>query len=289
MTEWFPAGRLVLYAFSAGFIAGTLGLLWLFLSTSRGLRYTAERRNGEGASRTGRAAFVTPSKWIDETERLRKRLEYAPLKLYTADKSYGQKDCHPISEKIDALLSKVQRDYVQSWHGKISGRSLFTNEVDSTIRTALVNILNRLSSVDVADVTVSRLLPVLTVHVRDFSEAERIVKSEKFGATVTDSSAFDRAVASRFRNGITHQAVCSPDPDSRDAQHRYLRKTVLRILPLILPPSMMTSSLACVLIQEVLAGAVLLPLMQMLTDPDFWNQLIASQVSHTKLFFILLY
>ena len=282
MTEWFPVGRLLVYAFLAGSVAGIFGILWLTISTSRGSRFNAESNSGGGTRRVKTATFLKPAKLVEETERLRKRLEYAQIKIYAAASDHGKSE-NPISQKIDALLSNVQQDYVKTWHDRISRRSAFTNEVDLTIRTALLSILDRLSAIDVADVAISRFLPLLTAHVRDFSEAERIVRGEKLGGKVTESDEFDHAVASRYRNGKIHQAAVYSKTNNQGLQYQYLRKMVLRIFPYIFPSNMMTSSLVCVLVQEILAGAILLPFMQMLVEPDFWNQLIASQVSLTAL------
>lgn len=275
VTDWFPTGRLILYAFLAGAIAGLLSLLWLIVSTSRGSRYLAGRNEDDGIRNVRTALFVKPSRWEHETKRLRQSLDYKQIKIYEGARNGLNGRNHLLSQRIDSLLSNVQRDYISSWHSKISGRSAFTNEVDFTIRTALISILDRLSAVDLAGVAVSQFLPIITAHVRDFANAERAAWGERSSKETLDSD----ELAKRYRNGRVHHAASLSYSDTQPIQHQHLRNLVLGILPSILPSNMMTSPLVCVLIQEVIAGAILLPLMQALVEPDFWNQLIISQVS----------
>ena len=284
VTDWFPTGRLILYAFLAGAIAGLLGLLWLIISTSRGSRYLSGRNEDDGIRKVRTASFVEPSRWEHETDRLRQSLNYKQIKICE-----GARDGHDgrnglLSQRIDLLLSNIQRNYIKSWHSRISGRSAFTNEVDFTMRTALISVLDRLSKVDIADVAVSQFLPIITAHVKDFADAERAAWGERLSRDAVDSDELVHIVVRKFRNGKVHHAASLSRLNARNIQHEHLRNTVLGILPSILPQNMMTSSLVCVLMQEVIAGAILLPLMQAFTEPDFWNQLIISQVSSLRFF-----
>ena len=67
--------------------------------------------------------------------------------------------------------------------------------------------------------------------------------------------------------------------DTKLVQQEYLRKLVVRLMPEILPESMMKSKAVSVIIKEIVACAVLASVMQMLSDPDTWNQLMEAYVS----------
>jgi sorting nexin-25 len=61
-------------------------------------------------------------------------------------------------------------------------------------------------------------------------------------------------------------------------QQEHLRRTVVRLLPEILPENVIRSRAVSVLLKEIVACAVLSPVMQLLSEPDTWNQLMEAYV-----------
>lgn len=181
-----------------------------------------------------------------------------------------------LSDSLDNLLDWTLRDYVSSWYTKITPNLSFVNEIERAIRTALINIRDRIFDVDIVEVVVSRVVPLVTAHLKDFYEAERAIRGKNLNRNVTESVELDLAIAGKYRDGKLHPASSLAYADLKLVQQEYLRRMLVRLLPEILPESMIKSRVVFVLIKEIVSCAVLAPLMQLMSDPDTWNQLMEA-------------
>jgi sorting nexin-25 len=187
-----------------------------------------------------------------------------------------------VSDSIDVLVGLVLRDFVKSWYGGISKSPTFVNEVDRAVRAALGEIRDRLLAVDMVETVVSCMIPLVTEHLRASYEAERAVRGRKLSRNVTDSEELDVAIAAKYKDGRLHPAASLAYSNTTPIQQQHLRSIVARLLPRVMPPTMTTSAAVNVLIKEIVACAVLSPVMQMLADPDTWNQLMEGYVSLSR-------
>ena len=159
--NWVPTLRWAGYAFVAGLIFPVLGLIALLLLTSRGSQY-GERNN---LRRPNGVAFLAATSWENEMDALHVRQSYQKEPLYP--------ESFVVSSGLDDLLELIVGDFVNSWYSSISKNPVFTNEVDKTIRMALVSIRDRLLSMDITEVVTTRFIPIITAHFKDFYEACR--------------------------------------------------------------------------------------------------------------------
>lgn len=251
------------YTLVLGFLLATASLLGLVLLTTRS-RILA-RDNG----RTGPSvAFIAPDRWQKEVRSIRSQPAYHPGSLYPQS--------FVVSEEIDELLSFITRDFISSWYQNISPNPVFVNEVDRVIRTAVGNLRDKLLGEDLVSLIVSRIFPILTSHIREFDVAERLVRGRNLTRNVTESEELDLAIASKYREGRLHPAAVLSHSDQRLVEHEYLRKIAVGLLPQLFPGSILNSRIVSVLMREVLACAVLHPLISILSEPDTWNQLVEA-------------
>ena len=264
LISWAPVLRFLGYAFVAGASIALLATGALVLLSTR-----KKQDVGQLARRTPRiAAFVAPKAWQEETEWLSTKAIYRRTPLYPPS--------FMISDSLDDLLDCILRDYVTSWYSKISRNSNFVNEIERALRNALLNISDRLFAVDIVEVAVSRIVPIVTAHLKEFYEAERVVRGKNLNRNVTESDELDIAIAGKYRDGKLHPAASLAYSDLKLVQQEYLRRTIVRLLPEVLPESMIKSRAVSVLIKEIVSCAVFAPLMQMLSDPDTWNQVMEA-------------
>ncbi|CAG9989701.1 unnamed protein product [Clonostachys byssicola] len=258
--SWLPALRWVWYAFVAGLVVSVLGFLALIGLTSRLPPEAKPRPDG--------VKFMGSSTWRTEVDGLRERQRYtkAPLDL----------EAPLVSKAVDDLLELITRDFVCSWYSNISPNPVFPNEVDRAIRMALFGLRDSLRNKDFAELITSRIVPILTAHFRDFYDAEKAVRGRKLNRSVTESEELDLAIASKFREGRLHPAASLSFPDLKMIQQDYLRNVVTNILPKVLPPEMLTSRAVSVLIREIVSCSVLSPVLQTLSEPDTWNQIMEN-------------
>lgn len=258
--SWFTALRWAGYAFGGGLLAGLFALLGALLLFARNPTDRRPRPRG--------AAFVDRQKWRAEVDALRKRQTYSKLSLGLPSPR--------VSTAVDDLLALILRDFVQSWYSNISKNSVFPDQVDHAVRLAIISLLDRLRHKDIAELVTSRIVPILTAHFHDFYEAERSVRGKKLNRSVTESEELDLAVASKYNDGRLHPAASLSFPDTKMVQQDYLRSLVARILPNVLPGNMLSSRAVSTIVKEIVGCAVLFPVMQLLSDPDIWNQVMEN-------------
>jgi sorting nexin-25 len=259
-----PVLRFLGYAFTLGCLLTFLALLAATLTVSR------SRTAYEGLSMPPNLhpALTTPSKWATEVAILQRSRQYQSAQLY--DKSFV------VSQALDALISLALRDFVSSWYQNVTKSPVFVNEVDKNIRTALARLRDRILNEDMVNLVVSRIVPLITAHLKDFDQAERAVRGRSLNRNVTESEELELAIAAKYKDGKLHPAASLAYSDTKTMQQEHLRKLLVRVLPDLLSPSMMASRATMVLVKEIVACAVLAPIMQLLSDPDTWNQIIEA-------------
>ncbi|RKF59539.1 Structural protein MDM1 [Erysiphe neolycopersici] len=262
--SWIPSLRWATYAFVIGLVLPALGLIVLLLFTSRRITLKEKR----SIRRPGGAAFLAPALWSKEIVALKARQEYKKQLLYT--------DSETISDVSNEVLNFIARDFINSWYSGISKSPVFMNEVDKVIRVALVNLRDRLLALDFATVLIARFVPILTAHFREYYNAERAVRGKYLNRTVTESEELDLAIAAKYNNGKVHPAVCLSYSDTKLLQQNYLRSVIKDLLPQLLPESCLASRASSALINELVVCTILTPTIQLLAEPDTWNQILES-------------
>ncbi|KAM5350487.1 hypothetical protein ACJ41O_006992 [Fusarium nematophilum] len=258
--RWLPVLRWAGHAFVAGSLVTLAVLLAALVLVSR--------RPSDRILRPHGAAFLGPKAWRSEVQALRQRQSYTSTAI--------DPECPSVSHAVDGLLGLIVRDFVSSWYSNISRNPAFSNQVDKAIREALLSLRDSLRDKDLAEIVTSRLVPILTAHFRDFYDAEKSVRGKKLNRSVTESEELDLAIASKFRDGRLHPAASLSFPDTKMVQQDYLRSLVSKIVPQILPENMLSSRAVSTVIREIVGCAVLFPVVQLLSDPDTWNQLMEN-------------
>ncbi|KAI0505516.1 PXA domain-containing protein [Xylaria bambusicola] len=261
---WFPSIRWVGHAFVAGLVVALAGILLLILGTSRGSVYNQRHKS----SRPNGVTFAAPGVWRKEIISLKARQTYIKAPLYAESPA--------LSRALDDLLELIIRDFVTSWYSNISKNPVFANAVDKAIRRVLVAIQARLFDVDLVEVITSRVVPIFTAHFRDAYDAERAVRGRKLNLDVTESEELDLAIASKYNDGKIHSAVSLAYSDTKLVQQDYLRQMVVGILPKVLPKRLLESRAVSSIVREIVSCAVLFPVVQLLSEPDTWNQLMEN-------------
>lgn len=265
LTDLVPSLRWIPHAFLAGAIAALFGVFYL-LTSSRGVEYRQHGSN-ERAPRV-RPAFTRPVAWQEEKTALQSRAEYRRPMIFPEAVTF--------SRAVDGLLDLIIRDNVTSWYRNISTRPLFQHEIDRCIRSMLLSLAARLTNYDLVEIGVANVLPLITTHMNEFYDAERAVRGKDLSHNVTESEELNTAIAGKYKGGKLHEAAALANTDTTLTQQGHLRALVAKLLPLLLPDNMKSSPAVTVLVREIVSCAVIAPVVQMLLDPDIWNQLIVN-------------
>lgn len=178
-----------------------------------------------------------------------------------------------ISAALNEILILIVRDFVLTWYKDISSSPSFPTAVSAMLHSTLGRLLSKLSSADLSSIIVKRVLPKVTAHVEQFQESEIALRGAGLERRLTESEELDMLLASRYAGrSKLHPAVNNLSSSfTKQAEENHLKSLLDRVLPLILPLDESRSPALCVVIREIAASSVMYPLMDMLTDPDFWN------------------
>lgn len=215
-------------------------------------------------------AFTSPTIWEKEVEASTFEDTYLSVPLYPPS--------FVISEALDALLQSVSREFITSWFSNVSKDPSFPLLVEKQIRHALARLRDRLQTIDIVEVFVGKIVPLLTTHLNEFSVAEKAVRGKHLENSLTESEELDLAIAAKYRDGKLHPAASLAFSDMKLAQYEHLRVIATRLLSSLIPEKEQKSRGLGILLREVVALAILHPAMTMLSDPDFWNQLTEALV-----------
>lgn len=180
------------------------------------------------------------------------------------------------SPTLQLVLSLIQKSFIDPWYHRISPAETFPSTLDVTIGHSVSIVTERFSQVDVPAMLVSRVIPHLTRHLQEYRKVEHLITPlTTLGAQEIDPMTLLRK---HFPPGYLHPALPSiSTTDSRPALEAYFRRRVRAILMILLPPSERQSEAAMIIATEILTCCVLCPVIEMLSDPDFWNRTIEEQ------------
>lgn len=210
------------------------------------------------------ARFTRPLVW-SKIEKQRRQEQAAKYRTPIAD------TMPQFSEAVDQVIELIMRDYVAGWMRAITPEVVLQQRIEELLRIVLIRLKSRVMDLDLTQLLVTRLVPKVTAHVNDFRKAEMALRGNSLERSLTESDELDIMVAGKFRNGKLHRAL-STSISTKATEEAYLRNVVQTILPTLLPKSEVQSEILRHLLRELLVGAVLRPIMDLLSDPDYWNQ-----------------
>ncbi|CAL1694469.1 unnamed protein product [Somion occarium] len=183
-----------------------------------------------------------------------------------------------ISAALNDILIMIVRDFVLTWYKEISSSPSFPTAVSVTIHSSLQRLISRIESLDLPALIVKRILPKVTAHIEQFRQSEMALRGAGLERRLTQSEELDLLLASRYASrggGKLHSAVDNLSSTfTKQTEEAHLRELIDKALPHILPEKEAGSKALKIVVREIMASSVLYPVMDMLSDPDFWNKSI---------------
>ncbi|RPD82274.1 PhoX domain-containing protein [Lentinus tigrinus ALCF2SS1-7] len=183
-----------------------------------------------------------------------------------------------VSAAVNDILILIVRDFVLVWYKDISSSPSFPTAVSSTLHASMERLLAKALTLDLSALIVKRVLPKVTAHIEQFRQSEVALRGAGLERKLTQSEELDLLLASRYAargGGKLHPAVENLSSTfTKQSEENHLRELVEKALPSILPEKEGQSRAVKIVVREIVACAVLYPIMEMLSDPDFWNRQI---------------
>ncbi|KAH3671806.1 hypothetical protein WICMUC_004564 [Wickerhamomyces mucosus] len=213
-----------------------------------------------------RFKFTKVDEWNNELDRIKK------------SQIYNQPEVSEFNNSCDKLIDFIIKDFVQSWFQSISSDQSFPNEIKLQIKSIINQLEIRVSKIDATKLLIFDLLPLFTKHFQTFVNAEESIVGEN---NLSGSIDLDLKIAKEYDiNRKLHRNISLKSNDIESQLRKYSREIIGKVLNYLLPPDE-DSQLLTILIREILSQTILSSVFQMLTDPDYWNQLIIKFASST--------
>lgn len=158
------------------------------------------------------------------------------------------------------FFNKILENFVSSWYVHFTDDTAFINELRSSVRFACATMINRYLEVDIGQLISNKILPCALRHTHDCLLIQE--KAEK------DNISLEQAAVAHLGKRL-HAAVTN-----RDNELEYLRQLTAFLLPYMIAKSQLKCKNFNILIREIIAGWVFLPLMDVIADPNIINLLV---------------
>lgn len=178
-----------------------------------------------------------------------------------------------IDEVLQELVEYTYRDYIQNWYQKISDDDQFNYNIRDTLQTVIIAFSERAKEMDLVPYLTTRLVDEFASHIRLYRRTLTKVKEHRKDDSKPpadlDSIFFDLEL--EMENTICHDQVCM----SETSERQYLQQVSEVLMFLLLPSGDFHNKIFRYIAREVLVNGILLPTVNLLSDPDFINQWMA--------------
>ena len=181
-----------------------------------------------------------------------------------------------IQSHLNQLVEHVSMDFINNWYKLISSDAAVVSRVEYSLHYILNELKTRIEKSDVVHLIVSKVCPLLTMHMRELQKAEYLLRAERVQKNTPEGDEQDYLLARCYNGGKLHPAVSTSATASIELELAHLRKRVQTILPLLLPKNEAGSRLIHTILREVLVCKILQPVVDSFTDSDYWNLLFDS-------------
>ncbi|KAK5642032.1 hypothetical protein RI129_008199 [Pyrocoelia pectoralis] len=164
-----------------------------------------------------------------------------------------------LNDVVEHFYHTILHRFVSVWYSNVTTDVTFVNELKVSLRFATASLVNQILIVDSSRVIAKKLIPCAIKHVDDYLCMQQIANLK--------NAPFDK-VAIEYLGKRLHVAATN-----RNNELNYLRHLTSAILPHILPTDCLKCNNYNVLIREIITGWVLLPLMDVLANPNMINSL----------------
>lgn len=180
--------------------------------------------------------------------------------LYALLKVHPLTTSAKVNEELSKIIALLLRDFISMWYDSLTNDQEFYLEIIQTIATLTQEIERRLLRVEWVTLFVHDLPKILKTHLQDYRTC-----CTKLGTAYAP----DKSLEELFYGMQPHAALLSPD-----AEKEYMRRISEILVDTLIPENELQSDGVRVLIREILCNTVLLMLMDTLSEPNFWNELI---------------
>ena len=174
----------------------------------------------------------------------------------------------PLEEGLKKLIANIIRDFIRSWYENVGEGEHFISETRESLEMLCLEGYRRASQID-SHYLIEQVIVVFHGHLERFNKAMAIVKAKdpKLRLSISSSQLLCQ----------TYESQLSTEPPSLSspaAELSYLRNAIDSLLAAMIPKDTFSCDTGRFILREILTVQVLVPLVQLLTDPDWICQAV---------------
>nr|CAH8853946.1 unnamed protein product [Trichobilharzia regenti] len=182
-----------------------------------------------------------------------------------------------LDDVLNQIVSFIIRDYITPWYNSLTPDNAFPMELHKLLLRVFASVVKRVSEVDWVPFLTETLPSFLATHVRLYRTMleRRITYPDKDAVKLF----FD--IEAEMEKNVCREEVCS----SQDREKDHLRLLSDMFLFFITPVEEYSVPAIRYMARELLVNSVLMPTINLLSDPDFVNRTIswfASENAYTS-------
>lgn len=204
--------------------------------------------------------------------RLENRIPYSSA--FTDDNFYHLDEIpKPLEECFKTLIENIIRDFIRSWYKDVGEGEDFIFETRESLEMLCMEGYRRATQID-SHYLVEQALVVFHEHLQRFNKATAVVKAKdpKLRLNISSSQLLCQTYESQLTS--TPPSLLSPS-----AELSYLRNVIDSLLAAMSPKETYSCDTGRFILREILTVQVMLPLVRLMTDPDWISQAVIDILS----------
>lgn len=165
-----------------------------------------------------------------------------------------------VSQELSKIISLLLRDFVASWFNSLSQDQEIYVEIIKCVSSMIQEIERRCFRIDWVGLLTQDLASLLSNHIKDHRTCCR-----KMGTAYAGGKTFEQL----FYGLQSHVALLSDE-----SEREYMKRVSEILLDAVLPDSEVQSDAIRILIGEITSNNVLLNMLDLLSDPDYLNEML---------------
>ncbi|CAN8013683.1 unnamed protein product [Ixodes persulcatus] len=174
--------------------------------------------------------------------------------------------CSPadfMNAEVKTFVDNIKTRYVDSWYRDVSGDQEFPRELEYIIEDVLRALYDRLAVADPCEL-LQRVIPVAHAHFRKCKEYLATKRGQGDGGG--DGHRSRSAPRLKRHLEFSHSAL-----GDEASERCYLKSVMTLLVRLLEPPHLLSSPATNTLVIDILASNILVPIVDLLCDPEWLN------------------
>lgn len=170
-----------------------------------------------------------------------------------------------INAEIKTFVDNIRDRYIVSWYSDVSANQDFPRELEYIIEDVLRALYGRLAAIDPCEL-LQLVIPVAHAHFRKFKEC-LAMKGTPGDVNIDDGGLYDSlrdAPRKHFR--FSHVAF-----EGEASEKCYLKSVTSLLVSLLEPPHVLSSPATNALVIDILTCNILVPIVDLMCDPEWLN------------------